>query len=420
MKFNTAIFYDIENLIGGYGLSNVEMLTSLSLKQIVKEIKQLDVGKISIQRAYADWSAPRLHTIKSDMVELGIEPIQMFGFGRGSRQNASDIQLAIDAIDIAFTKPAIEVFVIVSGDGGFSSLANKLHEYGKTVVGCGYRKSVNKVFEAVSDEFIWLPGPKTDTELSVCNSSQQNQGSESFVMSFARKYKSINNPTQENVICASHEIVDFISTNPDALNHLNNEGLNVSVVNDLLRLRIEGFHYKDYGFSKFSDFIKPVLTDTQLTIVERQPNDNRLVLKSNHTLLDLDASQTAEVDNYRKLLFNSIPSFRQFDRELILGISNYLSENKMDYQDVLPKYIMDSLSNKLNYDMLEIVKTTTSLISGGCFILNSDTRNLAKQKMSFVPQTSKQTFMLLESAMRNKLESIIGEVDNDIFKNIFI
>ncbi len=58
MKLNTAIFYDIENLIGGYGASK-EAIKSLSLKKIVEEIRKVELlaeGGIAIQRAYANWS----------------------------------------------------------------------------------------------------------------------------------------------------------------------------------------------------------------------------------------------------------------------------------------------------------------------------------------------------------------------------
>lgn len=84
MKFNTAILYDVENLIGGYG--RADMLTNLSLKDIHNEILKKDIGKISIQRAYANWSDPRLNILRGDIIELGIEPVQMFGFGRGPKK----------------------------------------------------------------------------------------------------------------------------------------------------------------------------------------------------------------------------------------------------------------------------------------------------------------------------------------------
>jgi uncharacterized LabA/DUF88 family protein len=160
MAFNTAILYDIENLIGGYG--KADMLSSLSLKDIHNEILKKEIGKIAIQRAYANWSDPRLNILRGDIIELGIEPIQMFGFGRGPQKNASDIQLAIDAIDIAFTRKAVEIFIIVSGDGGFSALAKKLHEYGKMVIGCAFGRTTNRVFEAVCDDFIWIEEPKDE------------------------------------------------------------------------------------------------------------------------------------------------------------------------------------------------------------------------------------------------------------------
>jgi hypothetical protein len=96
MKFNTAVFYDIENLIGGYSLTNVELLNHLSLKLIAEQIKQSGIGEIAIHRAYADWSLPRLSQLKQDIVELGITPVHIFGFGRGITRNASDIHLAID------------------------------------------------------------------------------------------------------------------------------------------------------------------------------------------------------------------------------------------------------------------------------------------------------------------------------------
>lgn len=165
MEFNTAIFYDIENLIGGYGTSKSDM-PDFSLREIVKQVRELEIVKeIAIQRAYADWSNPRLHFLRHSMVDLGIEPIQMFGFGRGGVKNASDIQLAIDAVEIAIRRSSLETFVVISGDGGFSTLAKKLHEYGRAVVGCSLSGSINPIFKAVCDHFITIPlEPKKTTE----------------------------------------------------------------------------------------------------------------------------------------------------------------------------------------------------------------------------------------------------------------
>lgn len=164
MEFNTAIFYDVENLLKGYSFSQ-ELISSLSLKEIMQRIRDTGkIGQVAVQRAYANWSDPRLNIMRGEIIELGIDPIQIFGFSRGLHKNAADIQLAIDAVDLAHIRPSLQIFVIVSGDGAFASLAKKLHEYGKTIIGCAYKKATNRVFEAVCDAFVWITDPDEEKE----------------------------------------------------------------------------------------------------------------------------------------------------------------------------------------------------------------------------------------------------------------
>jgi len=153
-QFNTVILYDIENLT----LGNKDPQFNFSLRDIIESIKRYNlVNQIAGQYAYADWSDSRLKEIKNDIQKLGIEPMQIFGFNK--HKNAADIQLVIDAVELIHRKPCLEVFAIVSGDGGFSCLAKKLHEYGKVVIGCGYENHINSVFTAVCDYFVRLPDP---------------------------------------------------------------------------------------------------------------------------------------------------------------------------------------------------------------------------------------------------------------------
>ena len=132
LPFNTAVLYDLENLLGGYSFI-ARLVADLSLKEIRKRIRETGLtGRFAVQRAYANWSDPRLGILRNEINELGIDPVQVFGFSRDAKRNAADIQLAIDAIDLSHLRPTITHFVIVSGDGGFASLAKKLHEYGRT------------------------------------------------------------------------------------------------------------------------------------------------------------------------------------------------------------------------------------------------------------------------------------------------
>lgn len=161
MSFNTAIFYDIENLTKGYRFGK-EIEQNLSLKKIHKAITRSRlIDRISFSRAYANWAEPRMHFMRTEILELAIDAIQVFGItSTGGIKNVADIQLTVDVIDILHTHPHIQTFVIVSGDGGYASLVKKLHEYGKSVIGCGYARSTNRIFEAVCDDFIEIQDPE--------------------------------------------------------------------------------------------------------------------------------------------------------------------------------------------------------------------------------------------------------------------
>ncbi|MEJ1938683.1 NYN domain-containing protein, partial [Nostoc sp. NIES-2111] len=165
--YNTAIFYDIENL----NLSKNNSQGNFSFKKIQNSLKKIDgFKKAAIQYAYADWSDSRLKPLKDEIQELGVAPIQIFDFGHN--KNAADIQLSIDVMELVALRSYIQVFVIVSGDGGFASLAKKLHEYGKTVIGCGYEGKINRFFQSICDYFIILPSLQANMdELQISSSS---------------------------------------------------------------------------------------------------------------------------------------------------------------------------------------------------------------------------------------------------------
>ncbi|MEH2074040.1 MAG: NYN domain-containing protein [Nostoc sp.] len=103
-QFNTAIFYDIENLTMGRSNPNL----NFSLKQIQTNLENTSlVNKIAIQCAYADWSDSRLKLLKNEIQELGIEAIQIFDYSY--KRNAADMQLAIDVMELAQSRPTLQV-----------------------------------------------------------------------------------------------------------------------------------------------------------------------------------------------------------------------------------------------------------------------------------------------------------------------
>ena len=111
-----------------------------------------DLGRIIIKRAYADWS--KAASKSGEMLELGIEPKHYFRTP-GSAKNASDICLAIDAIDLLYRTP-LDTFVIVSSDTDFVPLVSTLRAAGKIVIGVGRRGVVSPALVNSCDRYIFL------------------------------------------------------------------------------------------------------------------------------------------------------------------------------------------------------------------------------------------------------------------------
>jgi hypothetical protein len=72
----------------------------------------------------------------------------------GGDKNGADINLALDALEMAFTHPHINAFVIVGGDSDFISLVEKLKQYDKKVFVVGGRQFTSVIMQRNCHEFI--------------------------------------------------------------------------------------------------------------------------------------------------------------------------------------------------------------------------------------------------------------------------
>ncbi|MEM7716709.1 MAG: NYN domain-containing protein [Cyanobacteria bacterium P01_A01_bin.68] len=254
-SFNTVILYDIENLT--QGSSNPRF--NFSLKDIIHDIKRYNlVNKIAGQYAYADWSDNRLRRIKPSIQKFGIEPMQIFGFNH--HKNAADIQLVIDAIELIHSKPTLEVFAIVSGDGGFSCLAKKLHEHGKIVIGCAYDNHTNKLLPALCDYFVRLPDP-----------IQPNGGKLNNSTSTVETQQFINHQHQE--------VLNYLRNNEPYQSSLRKDGMAFPAVHNIFLEKISGFDYKERNFKTFTAFLNSIIRDTEFKIVKSGSNHTIAKLK---------------------------------------------------------------------------------------------------------------------------------------------
>jgi uncharacterized protein (TIGR00288 family) len=140
---NAALLIDFDNVTMG-----VRSDLQLQLKRMLNS--EVFKGKISVQRAYADWRRYPQYIVP--LSEASIDLIFAPAFG-SNKKNATDIRLAIDALELVFTRPEIGTYILLSGDSDFSSLVLKLKEYGKYVIGVGIRESSSDLLIQNCDEY---------------------------------------------------------------------------------------------------------------------------------------------------------------------------------------------------------------------------------------------------------------------------
>ena len=144
---NLAVFVDLENLAMGFqGQRKIKFEVQKVLERLVEK------GKLIVKKAYADWS--RYPSYTAPFHESAIELIEIPKRSQTGK-NSADIRLVVDAMDLAWSKPHVDTFVIVSGDSDFSPLVSKLKENGKHVIGLGMKGSTSELLRDNCDEFIY-------------------------------------------------------------------------------------------------------------------------------------------------------------------------------------------------------------------------------------------------------------------------
>ena len=140
---NAALLIDFDNVTLGVRSDLTKELRTLLNSDIIK-------GKVAVQRAYADWRRYPQYIVP--LSESSIDLIFAPAFGT-NKKNATDIRLAVDAVELVFTRPEIGTFILLSGDSDFSTLVIKLKEYGKYVIGVGIRESASDLLIQNCDEY---------------------------------------------------------------------------------------------------------------------------------------------------------------------------------------------------------------------------------------------------------------------------
>jgi uncharacterized LabA/DUF88 family protein len=141
-----AVFIDFENI----ALWAEREFFDFELTPLMEFLQSR--GPLVVKRAYGDWS--RFLRYRDELMNLSMDLIQIYSVRQG--KNRADIRMAIDALEIAMTRPNIHTYVIVSGDSDFGPLMTKLREYGQYTLGIGPRSITHNLLVKSCDEFVYL------------------------------------------------------------------------------------------------------------------------------------------------------------------------------------------------------------------------------------------------------------------------
>jgi uncharacterized protein (TIGR00288 family) len=141
-----AVFIDFDNIeIGVKSTLQREFDVSVVLEALKER------GEIITKIAYANWG--KLENSTRQLSEYAVQMVQRDPSPRGDK-NGADINLALDALELAFTHDHINAFAIVSGDSDFIALVNKLKQYDKTIFVVGGKAFTSTILQKNCHEFV--------------------------------------------------------------------------------------------------------------------------------------------------------------------------------------------------------------------------------------------------------------------------
>src|SRR5216117_3009686 len=145
-RLNIAVFIDFDNI--EIGVKNT-LGQQFDIGVILEAIKER--GEVVTKIAYADWT--RSGEYSRSLTQHAIRLVQR-NMTPGGDKNGADINLALDALEMAFTHSHINAYVIVGGDSDFITLVEKLKQYDKQIFVVGGRAFTSGVMQRNCHEFI--------------------------------------------------------------------------------------------------------------------------------------------------------------------------------------------------------------------------------------------------------------------------
>jgi len=273
-KLKIAVFIDFDNVeIGVKTTLNVQF----DIGAVLEAIKER--GEVVTKVAYGDWKrsgdhgrAMSQHAVR--MVQRQMTP--------GGDKNGADINLALDALEMAFTHSHINAFVIVGGDSDFITLVEKLKQYDRKVFVVGGRAFTSQVMQKNCTEFIAYENVVSDLPAHSASPRMESRGARG-----GRQQK--HGKTDRPRTNGSQNIENAVPLVKRALTILSDREVSpqLGLLKSTLLQLDSSFSERDYGAGTFREFADKLATQGlvslkhqgRTTLVEL-PNGEPLVATS--------------------------------------------------------------------------------------------------------------------------------------------
>jgi hypothetical protein len=285
MNNNISIYWDFENIHasictiknGPYWYRDNRFNKQPSVVDI-KSIMEFarTVGNINANKAYGNWQWFTSYSF--DLQDNSIDLIQLYP--RGSHgKNGADIRLALDILEDINLNPHIDTIILVGGDSDYISVAQKVRQKGKLIIGIGVKETTNQYWVKSCNEF------KYYSSLLIKSSTIDNVENEGYEESDIKEAKSLLKKAIEKIIETSSD----------------GNAKKAALKPMIMRLD-PSFDETNYGFKSFSDLLDNC---SDIIEIKKGESDHIIILKQkniNNSQPSSSSTQLIDINQYERIL----------------------------------------------------------------------------------------------------------------------
>jgi hypothetical protein len=233
----------------------------------------------------------------------------------------------------------------------------------------------------------------------------------------------------QEILEKSSTIIDWFINDEESLRELKNQGIHLSVIKEAFKYGIENFDTSLTGFSKFTQFLQFVCSETPLKVVSSQKNEVKMVVRYNNLigfedLPDIKQNYLQSVENYQTILEsgNTLPRFRLVSMQVIRSVVSLVNALQSEPKNInsLLEYLEE---NHINIERDLVNRALVNLISSQIFMEQnleghfSEVLLIVKSEY----QDIEEIISKIIGDMSSKLKGFLGEsFREEIFQDLLI